>query len=314
MAPPPPKEIKRNKNSDATKAAVGSLNGLYNSPSVEEQPIFNEAPGEKVISNGNAYIVLGRDRPVSANSGNGATDTNSFAMDFVVGRQSANSSSPEMTENNFGKISHNKKPGDAARIYISQRAKIDEYFGLCKGQQGFSTDKSAIALYADDVRIMARRGIKIVTGGPKQTDANNFDTNGILGIELIAGNIDHKDRKGRDYLQPMVKGDNLVELLEGIIQELAATNALLKNYSLLQLQFLKTLLETPLIVATPTGPGTAVFNPKQITDIIVTAQSIVSDLVVPLSTQSNGVLEALVRDFIDAPAGDNILSKYNRVN
>ena len=57
---------------------------------------------------------------------------------------------------------NNGQPGDAARIYISQRADIDEYFDIADGSVGHHRS-SAIAVKADSVRILQKR-IKLVTG------------------------------------------------------------------------------------------------------------------------------------------------------
>ena len=72
--------------------------------------------------------------------------------------------------------------------------------------------KSAIALKADQVRLVAREGIKLVTG----TDNKNSQGGKIFGfggIDLIAGNND-------EDLQPFVKGDNLVAGLNRIVHHI----------------------------------------------------------------------------------------------
>ena len=113
------------------------------------------------------------------------------------------------------KVLTNKNPQlDAARIYISQRADIDspEYFNLAKGKIGNPTNRSAIAVKADSVRIIGREGIKLITG----TDAYNgaagmFIGDRVEGIDIIAGNDDSD-------LQPMVKGDDLAKILDDLLE------------------------------------------------------------------------------------------------
>ena len=75
---------------------------------------------------------------------------------------------------------------------------------------GNETAKSAVAVKADGVRIVARDGIKLVTG------TDTYDSRGIRigiqsGIDLIAGNSD-------EDLQPLVKGNNLCHALSELSQ------------------------------------------------------------------------------------------------
>ena len=118
-------------------------------------------------------------------------------------------------DNRGDKVVTNKSPQlDSARIYISQRADIDspEYFNLAEGRVGNLTNRSAIAIKADSVRLIGREGIKLVTS----TDAYNgssgmFIGDNIQGIDLIAGNDDSN-------LQPMVKGDDLAKVLDDLLE------------------------------------------------------------------------------------------------
>jgi hypothetical protein len=97
---------------------------------------------------------------------------------------------------------------DAARIYISQKSDIDEYFELPDGTVGNAIAASAIALKADEIRLVARGGIKLVTG----LDFRNSRGERIIktvGIDLIGGAWNQSSSD----LQPLVKGDNLVDAL-----------------------------------------------------------------------------------------------------
>jgi len=111
-------------------------------------------------------------------------------------------------------VATNKSPElDAARIYISQRADIDspEYFNLAQGNVGNITNRSAIAIKADSVRIIGREGIKLVTSTDSYNGASGkYIGQEIQGIDLIAGNDDSD-------LQPMVKGDNLENVLDSLL-------------------------------------------------------------------------------------------------
>lgn len=196
-------------NSD--QAAVATQ-GVFNSTVVEGNPNFIKAPGEVVHANKhNAWVVLGRDRNATLASGKGGRgDTQAGAIDLVVGRMASNPDSEKHVDPNF--------QVDSARVYISQKADIDEYLNLSDGTVGNSKDKSAIGIKADAVRIVGREGVKIVT----TTDKFNSQEGELVSyapINLIAGNND-------SGLQPLVKGENLIKALSEIysrIDELAMT-------------------------------------------------------------------------------------------
>ena len=79
------KEIPGDGNKSEHRGAAGRLLS-------EDIPNYLAAPCEKVISGmNNTWIVLGRDRPGPKVSGHGgAAETRAGAIDFVVGRVSAN--------------------------------------------------------------------------------------------------------------------------------------------------------------------------------------------------------------------------------
>ena len=62
--------------------------GLNNERMLEPTPKYIRAEGEKVFSQGNISIVLGRDRPGGRSSGYGGRGhTGASAIDMVAGRQ-----------------------------------------------------------------------------------------------------------------------------------------------------------------------------------------------------------------------------------
>jgi hypothetical protein len=139
-------------------------------------------------------------------------------IDIVVGRGGSQPGCASPLHPSF--IGRNS---DCARIYISQKAKIDQYFNLTGGNVGSAVGTSAIAMKADDIRIMSRQGVKIVTGvdSHNSKDVNLAST---YGIDLIAGNND-------DDLQSLVKGENLVEFLTKVVANLNALNAVVEQLS-----------------------------------------------------------------------------------
>jgi len=225
---------------DPLKECVPSL-----IPTATEVPLKNE---------NNAWIILGRDRPGSRLSGYGGRgDTQAAAIDIVVGRMG--DKSIKYTSDNQKVWANPSFKTDAARIYISQKTDVDANFGLTAGQVGTSigisqdentyfeqnvipsvmkpTPRSAIALKADGIRLIAREGIKLVT----RTDAKNSQggtVQGIQGIDIIAGN-DDKD------LQPMVKGDNLQLALERLVSHVTDLNGIVDTLLMHQMTLNKEL-------------------------------------------------------------------------
>jgi len=184
----------------------------------EPIPHRNQTPREMVMTHRNAWIVLGGDRMGSIKSGEaGMGSTQSAAMDLVVG----------MGQNEDGQPPDNDEyidPNpfrDASRVYLTQKGDIDTYFGIAKGVFGdfMSTEKkSGAVMKADHVRLVAREGIKLVTGKGKNSEGTGEKNS--LGqeaakvppIEFIAGN--YTDQVSNPpILQPLAKGDNLVEYL-----------------------------------------------------------------------------------------------------
>jgi hypothetical protein len=197
--------------SEATLEQLDSLinpdignSGIGQSHILQPQPVYNAGTGEKVIEQGTSFIVLGRDRPTDLSSGyGGAGNTHCGTIDIVAGL--GGMLAREVSETGEG-VATNKSPQlDAARIYISQRTNIDENFGLTEGSVGNLGARSGIAVKADNVRIIGREGIKLVTSSDVY-NSQGINVNGtIAGIDLIAGN-DTKVYK----LEPLVKGDALV--------------------------------------------------------------------------------------------------------
>jgi len=204
--------------SDGQKEIAGlskatSRGGVGGSQSVDANPILNIALCEKEISNAhNASIVLGKDRPGSKLSGfGGRGDTHCGSIDLVVGRMAHRARSIDdegekiYADPNF--------TVDSARIYLSQKTNVDRNFRLAKGSMPYADIRSAVAIKADGVRVIAREGIKLVTGVDRANSQGAEINNKSYGIDLIANNDDAE-------LQPLVKGDNLLLALQRIIHHL----------------------------------------------------------------------------------------------
>tara|TARA_R100000008_G_scaffold36196_1_gene20640 strand:- start:1823 stop:2746 length:924 start_codon:yes stop_codon:yes gene_type:complete len=202
----------------------GSTNeGTFGEPRPEAVPNYIQTESEHVISNkNNSWIVLGRDRPRGIASGYGGRgDTGAASIDLCVGRMSANPISDAYVDPNFRT--------DAARIYISQKTDVDENFNLTEGTLGMSETKSAVAIKADGVRIIAREGIKLVT----TTDSLNSQGGRVksLGnIDLIAGN-------NTEFLEPAVKGKQLANMLRKLLQQVSDLTENMNGFLTSQMAF-----------------------------------------------------------------------------
>jgi len=222
------------------KAMSGAVQGAHQlgisgDKLAEPVPNFVTTPSEKIISNANnSWIVLGRDRPSTRNSGYGGKgDTQAASIDIVCGRMGYEvRAMDEKTKQKLWVDPNFKK--DAARIYISQKTDLDENFGITVGKVGTSAAKSGIALKADAIRFVAREGIKLVTSESKK-NSQGGDLLGVAGVDIIAGNSDDKSQ-GTD-LQPIPKGNNLAEALMALTTQQAKLNGLVTTFLTVQAKY-----------------------------------------------------------------------------
>jgi hypothetical protein len=156
---------------------------------IETVPEFKARVGDHVIhGSNNTIVVLGRDRPGASDDPTAQTD-NAGTIDMVAGRASEDMDTD----------------ADQSRIYISRKTDVDSNFGTGQiGSQGAgpSAPGPAVALKSDEIRIVARNGMKIVVVG------------GDLTIEGSNINI------GTQPTEHAVLGDKLKTLLDKILQAL----------------------------------------------------------------------------------------------
>jgi len=208
------------------------INGAFNTKTVEPLITRELAENECVIGqdcSNNAFIILGKDRPGKLHTGyGGKAHTQCDAIDIVAGM---GGHEPKEVDEDDVEIATNPNFFlDAARIYISQKTNVDKNFGIGEFGRAESADqneddkdddnigkygaKSAIAIKADNIRIISRESMRLVTG----TDADNSQGGTCLqktGIELVAMN-------DVTTLQPMVLGENLAALLDKMIDQISA--------------------------------------------------------------------------------------------
>ncbi len=151
----------------------------------EDVPPFSPRIGDlQVKGSNNTLIVLGRDRPTNKESGE---SQGAGTIDIVAGRQT-----PEEMDT----------VNDKARVYVSARTNVDTTFGTT-GIGAAAQPSSTVGIIADEIRIKARRGMKIVS----TADAV------IEGANILVGN---------NATQKAVLGDLLVSVLGDLITAIKA--------------------------------------------------------------------------------------------
>ena len=269
------------------------VNGLDNTIMAEGMPIYREASCEVIVNEQfvkqkklNSYIILGRDRPAAKSTGYGGKGASHAAsIRLVAGLQGQDAADLDKSGNVVYADPNNKK--DAAFIYISQKTDMDENFGIKPqkadpaGTNKYATGwdqsetKSGIGLKADNIRMIARQKIKLVTGTDDKLSTGGNST-ATYGIDLIAGN-DPKD------LQPIVKGDNLIDCLSDMKKEISKLNGILagfinyqKDFNILTMNHYH-ITTLPLMPATPTmvtpGDPLAKKSPELILKMITRSAS-----------------------------------------
>lgn len=198
-----------------TQASFQSL-GINGDNIAELNPKFNYWPSEVVYSGKHdASIVLGRDRvgAFDKTGGYGALGHTSCAsIDIVVGRKSSSE--------NFDIINDYVDPDfitDAARIYISQKADIDDYFTTPSANRVATPARSAIGLKADSLRLVARENLKIVVG----TDLKNSQgqvINTTAGVDLIGGGLAELQKADKVVYLKNKREEQIQEIKKGGMQ------------------------------------------------------------------------------------------------
>ena len=278
------------------------IEGMNGNKKLEPTPNYNKSDCEIIAAEGenNAQIVMGRDRPSSKFSGYGGRgDTHCGSIDIVAGRMGNEARSEDSQGNKVYVDPHFTK--DAARIYISQKTDIDKNFNLAEGVVGMSETRSGIAIKADGVRIIVREGIKLVT----QVDKLNSLGGKVLaikGIDLIAGN-DSSD------LQPLVKGQNLLELLRYMVDDIRKLTGMVNSLTTASLKMNSVLaLHTHIGAAGPVAPSIEL-------GIAVVADS-VGKTIVDFQSQVSSTINSITgeMDYLKAGGSKFIISKYNNTN
>ena len=221
---------------------------MHSAPGGYVKPQYKQAPNERVMSGpGGAQLVFGTDRPSNQASGYGAKGVTGLASpgsargEIVAGRNASSGGGDGVKP---GTHVDNNYFSDAARLLVCETTNVDTNFGLVEGVVGNARGQSAVVAKADQIRMIGRGGIKIVTGpgnnvkgfGLKgETNSKGGKLPPAPGIDLIAGNnVDPRRVRGPNFLpeevqtlQPIALGyntrDALLELgqvLDDVLSEL----------------------------------------------------------------------------------------------
>ena len=295
-------------------------------------PAYNQSKDEKILSKGNAFITLGLDRNAGPESGFGGQNaTHCGAIDLVAGRKAWVAHSKETAPNGRCRpvTVNNDFSLDAARVYITQRSDVDGYFRLTKGRawrraqvkgEGYTSwesPRSAVALKADVIRVMARENIKLVTrtnlfnsqGGALSTGMQTQ-----YGIDLLAM-MDHAN------LQPMVRGENLRVLLDVMCKTISEIISTFSTYvsetRKLHTALIKHTHLSP-FYGSPTSPDFQGVLPDGINVLINNITNVDVGSMTMQQKWNQIVMEFLSQTGVETLDADqrpkNILSPYNRNN
>ena len=172
---------------------------------------------------------------------------------------------------------------------------------MVPGIHGNPPNRSGIGIKADNVRIVGRESIKLVT---KTDDKNSRGgkINATMGIQLIAGDDDGD-------MQPLVKGDNLMAVLGFIISDLQNLTQIVHSMTLSQIAF-DAILQAH---THPTSTGIAFPSPEVlISGAVKNTKTIVVDAPSQIIATINGILENIT--YLQKWGSRSILSDHNYTN
>lgn len=297
---------------------INSMNfsPVGNAPAPEMNPHYQKAKNERVIKGPiNTFIIMGKDRNIGPESGYGGLGyTGCSAIDIVAGL----GGSTILPSTRYGNVALTPKNfrDDASRIYLSQMTNIDKYFNIPEIATSFkgkkitledSTGTAGIGIKSDNVRIIARENIKIVTfHGGFNTLARRSKNNGIdiiAGVNAVSGNPSLS-------VQPMVKGKNLVECLQALIRKIINVEAELSTFMETQSKINNSIHTHQHVTGAPTTPTSQMMCGAE--DIALKMKPLVDtipDMIKNMISQS-----AFPAMYFNIGHPKSILSKFNKVN
>lgn len=189
--------------------------GINSFAKLTSLPTLNNPENSKVIEKLDSAIILKEDSPNGPGTGLSKTGSRASCVDITCGRLS----SVKDVNKNQNIFVNSSFQGDAARLYVSQLTNLDNSMDVPSVENGNPAfeERSGIAAIADNISIKGRLGVKIVTSPSGESNSLGGLISSKSGIELIA-NADAKN------VQPIVKGDNMIEALTEIFERLDELN------------------------------------------------------------------------------------------
>lgn len=248
------------------KTQTGTPTGLNNNFIFEKFPKLRTTNSQVLFEGkNNSFIKLGRDQDASRASGGGGKGfTQCGSVDIVAGLDSANGAHDEQRDPNFF--------NDASRIYLTQKGKINQYFGVAKGSSlGQEKWDAGIGIKSDNINIIGKKHIKLVTSRARINSKERSGQGGLLDgsgkIDFIAGNFSGEETvksleifgfklpiKKKKVLQPLIKGDNQADLLDEMLKKITdIQGAVLDNR--------RAILEIALSYSSHIHPGVCAVGP-----------------------------------------------------
>jgi len=180
--------------------------GVGNTPKAEQQVILKENPNTEVLQQGNATIEYGASGSIPGTHmmrlavGHGQPLINLAPIDPKTGEQQRFVNEPRNA---------------ASAIILTTKENTPEKAKVAAGSVPAPDEEQAnIYITSDRITLDGTQGIRMVTKR-KKINAKGGNIGTVQGIELIAGNDDSD-------LQPMVKGDNLINALKDLSETLEA--------------------------------------------------------------------------------------------
>lgn len=231
---------------------------------------YNSKQGELITNIGDSYIVMGKED---------TTQTNCWNIDLVTGR--LGDIGKEIAKDKT-LVANKNEYLDAARVYICERSNIDEVFGLDdfysnpdkNFTEGSSENKSAVAIKADGVRIIARESIKFITMSDETNSTNNTIT-GKYGIELIGGISINEPNYD---LQPIAKAGNVGQAFKFLIDHLAQLDTQISMIDKILIQTIKALSTHAHSLAPPSPLTSPPIDPVSIASNVISCTDLLAQI------------------------------------
>jgi hypothetical protein len=257
---------KEQRKTTQEKTQTGTPTGMNNNFILEKFPKLRTTNSQVLFpGKNNSFIKLGRDQDASRASGAGGKGfTQCGAIDIIAGLDSANGAHDEQRDPNFF--------NDASRIYLTQKGKINQYFGVAKGSSmGQEKWDAGIGMKSDNINIIGKKHIKLVTSRARINSKEKSGQGGLLDgsgkIDFIAGNFSGEETvksleifgfklpiKKKKVLQPLIKGDNQADLLDEMLKKITdIQGAVLDNR--------RAILEIALSYSSHIHPGVCAVGP-----------------------------------------------------